>query len=79
MYKIVYMQNLEKWYRWSYLQSRNRDIDVEIKHMGTKGEGGGEMNWEIETDIYTVLHIKEIINENLLYSTMNSSHGSVVT
>ena len=61
------------------MPSRNRDIDVENKLMDTKVECGGGMSWEIETDIYTVLHIKEIINENLLYSTMNSSHGSVVT
>ena len=34
----AYMWNLEKWYRWSYLQSRNRDTDVETKCMDTKGE-----------------------------------------
>ena len=40
------MWNLEKWYRWAYLQSRNRVIDVENKFMDTK-EGEGGMNWEI--------------------------------
>ena len=40
-YINVYMWNLEKWYRWSYLQSRNRDTDVENKRMGTKGRSGG--------------------------------------
>ena len=35
------MWNLKNWYRRSYLQSRNRDIDVENKHMDTMGEGGG--------------------------------------
>ena len=51
------MWNIEKWYRWSYLQSRNRDTDVENKRMDTKGEngGGGGMNWEIGIDIYTLL------------------------
>ena len=34
------MWNLEK-YRWSYLQRRNRDRDVENKCMDTKGERGG--------------------------------------
>ena len=52
------MWNLEKWYRRSYLQSRNRDTDVENKRMDTKGEGGGGMNWEIGIDIYTLLNIK---------------------
>ena len=30
------------------------------------------MNWEIRTDIYTLLCMKQITNENLLYSTGNS-------
>ena len=59
-YLSIYIWNLEKWYRWSYLQSRNRDTDVENKCMDTKGEGGGGMNWEIgiDIDIYTLLCIK---------------------
>ena len=32
--------------------------DAEIKHMDTKGEGGSGMNWETETDTYTLLCIK---------------------
>ena len=35
------MESKKKWYRWSYLQSRNRDTDVENKGMDTKGEAGG--------------------------------------
>ena len=31
------MWNLEQWYRCSYLQTRNRDTDVENKFMNTKG------------------------------------------
>ena len=38
------MWNIEKCYRWSYLQSRNRDTDVENKCIDTKGERGG--GWE---------------------------------
>ena len=42
-YINAYMWNLEICYRWSYLQSRSRDTDVENKHMDTKGgkEGVG--------------------------------------
>ena len=29
LYINVYMWNLEKWYRWTSLQGRNRDTDVE--------------------------------------------------
>ena len=53
------MWNLENWYRSSYLQSRNRDTDVENKHMDTKGgRGGGGRNGEIGIDTYTLLCIK---------------------
>ena len=37
LYNITYMWNLEKWYRWTYLQSRNRVTDVENKFKVTKG------------------------------------------
>ena len=56
------MWNLEKWYRWTGLQGRNRDTDVENKHMDTKvgesGGGGGGMNWEIGIDMHTLIRIK---------------------
>ena len=47
--------------------------------MDTEGGRGGAMNWEIGIDIHTLLCIKQIINENLLYSTGNSTQCSVVT
>ena len=45
------------------------------------GEEGHRMYWEIGIDIYTllILCIKLITNGNLLYSTGNSTQGSVVT
>ena len=48
------------WYRWSYLQSRKRDTDIENKCMDTKEERGSGMNWDIGIDIYTlpILSIK---------------------
>ena len=59
------MWNIDKWYRWTGLQGRNRDADVENKRMDTKGGtwgggagGGGGMNWEIEIDMYTLICIK---------------------
>ena len=39
----AYMWNLEKWYRQTYLQSRNRDRDIENKRMDTKGERWDEL------------------------------------
>ena len=55
LYINEYMWNLEKWYGWTYLQSRNGDTDVENKYMDTKGEGGGGRSWEIGIDTYTLL------------------------
>ena len=77
----AYMWNLEKWYRWSYLQGRNRDPDAENKCMDTKGERGGGRNWEVGTDIYTLLtlRMKWVTNEKWLYSTRNSIQCSVET
>ena len=56
------MWNLEKWYRWTGLQGRNRDTDVENKRMDTKGGkwqgvggGGGDelgdWDWHVYTDV----------------------------
>ena len=55
------------------MQGSNRDTDVENKRTDTKrgkqvgGGGDGGMNWEIGIDIYTLICIKQITNENLLY------------
>ena len=37
------------------------------------------MNWQIETDIYTLLYVKQTTSKNLLYSTENSTQYSVMT
>ena len=34
---IAHMCNIEKWYRGTYLQGRNRDTEVENKCMDSKG------------------------------------------
>ena len=36
-YINTYMWNLEKWYRWPFLQSRNGDTGVDNRYMDTKG------------------------------------------
>ena len=41
-----------------YVYAEIETTDGEIKHMDTKGEGGSGMNWETETDTYTLLCIK---------------------
>ena len=44
-YINAYVWNLEKGYGWSYLQSRNKDM--ENKHIDTQEERGGGINLEI--------------------------------
>ena len=43
-YDIAFMWNLKKWYKWTYLQNRNRPTDIGNKFMVTKGDAGGEIN-----------------------------------
>ena len=52
------MQNPEKQYRVTYLQSRNRKIDIENQHMSIKMEKEGGTNWEIGINMYTLLCIE---------------------
>ena len=62
------MWNLEKWYRWTGLQGRNRDTDVENKRMDTKGveSGGGwwcdelgDWDCHVYTDVYKMDNYEE--------------------
>ena len=57
MTNIIYMWNLKKRYKWTYLQNRNRLTDIEDKLMVTKEEKGG-INEEFGIKIYTLLYIK---------------------
>ena len=47
--------------------------------MVTKGKVGQRINWEIGTDIYTLLYMKQVTNKNLLYTTRNFTPYSEVT
>ena len=53
-YDITYMWNLDKLYKWTYLENRNRPTDIENKPMVTKGESGQRViNEEFGTNRYT--------------------------
>ena len=45
--------------------------------MDTKGGSGGGVNWDTGFDIHTLLRIKYITNENLLYSTGSTTQCSL--
>ena len=58
-YINAYMWNLEKWYRRTCLQGRNKDTDVENKRTDTKwGKKGwdelGVWDWYIHTNTYKI-------------------------
>ena len=48
------MWNPEKWYTQSYLQNKIETQTQRINIWTWQGDEGG-LNWEIETDIYSVL------------------------
>ena len=53
-----YGESKKPWYKWTYLQSRNRLIDIENELMATKVEGEGGINSEFGIKIYLLLHRK---------------------
>ena len=44
LYDITYSGIFKKWWKWTYIQNRNRPTDIENKLMATKGETGGGIN-----------------------------------
>ena len=56
--------------------NRNRLTDLEIEFMVM---GGGGIDSEFGTDMYTLLYLKWITNKDLLYNTGNSAQYYVTT
>ena len=74
IYDITYMLNLKRWYKWTYLQNRNKltDLHSELMVMGGGQRGKGIVS-KFGMDVYTLLYLKWITNKDLLYSTGNST------
>ena len=70
------MQNLKK-YKLIYLQDRITDVGGEKNSWLPRG--GGRINWKIGINIYTLLYIKLITEENLLKNMGNSTQYSPMT
>ena len=67
------------WYRWTYLQNRNRLTDIENRFVVDKGEEGGiGLDWEFEFSRCKLLCLEWISNEVLLNSTGNSIQSLVI-
>ena len=73
--------NLEKQYGWPSLQTRNRHWGIESKCVGPKWGREDERNWEAGADmcVLSMLSIKWIAGENLLYGAGNSAERAAVT
>ena len=75
----LYVESKKKLYKWIYFQNRNRFTGFKKELMVARagrgdGEGWGEgILRELGTDMYILLHLKRIVNEDLQYSTWNSS------
>ena len=71
----AYVWNLEKWYRGTGFQGRNRDADIENGHVHTAGRVGQTGKW-----VLTYIHY-DVWNSsgNLLYGTGSSAQCSVMT
>ena len=61
------------------IQVREADRRREQTRTPVGERGGGEMNWDAGSDIFTLPCIKYVTNGKLLDSTGNSSQCSVVT
>ena len=61
------------------MQGRNGDIDVEMGLVDTVGERVRGINGESSINIYTLLCVKWIVDEKLLYKTGSPAWHSVMT
>ena len=67
------------WHKRTYLQNRNRLIDIENRPVVAKGEGGGRgMDWEFGVGRCKLLPLKWINNKVLVCSTVNSIQYPVI-
>ena len=67
----LYQKSKKKWYKWTYLQNKNRLTDFEKKLMVARREGWREgIVRELEINMHTLLYWIWITNKVLLYSTL---------
>ena len=59
-------------------QSR-RETQMQRTNIWIPRKGAGAMNWEVGSDTYTPLCIKQVTSEKPLYSTSNSTQRSAGT
>ena len=77
-YDITYMWNLKQTVQMNLFTKQKQNHSCRKQSYGyPKGTGGG-ISWETGIDIYTLLHIKQVTNKDLLYRIGNSTQFSVM-
>ena len=66
LWHSLYVESTKKWYKWTYLQNRNKLTDLEKELTVPKGEEWGEgIVREFHINIGTLLYLKWITNKDL--------------
>ena len=58
IYINAYIWKLERLYRWTYLQDRNRDEGINNRFVDTAREGESGKNWESSIKTYILPYVK---------------------
>ena len=73
------MWNLKKMVQMNLFANQKQSHRCRKQLSHYQGKGGGVVNWETEIDRYTLLYIKQVTSEDLVYSTGNSTQYLVMT
>ena len=77
-YINTYVWNIERQYRWTYLQGSSGDADIENRLVDTVGEGEGKTNGKSSVETYiTICNSQWEFAEWLLAQTGNFSDNLV--
>ena len=68
-YINAYIWNLERWYRWPYMQDTRRDTDVKNRLLDSVGEGEGGMIWENSIETRILPYVKQMTSPSLTHET----------
>ena len=67
------------WHRRTYLQNRNRLIDIENRLVVAKEVGGGSgIDWDFGVSSFKLLHLEWTSNEVLLYGAGSCIQSLVI-
>ena len=67
LYINAYIWDLERWYRWSYLQGSKGDADAKNRLLDSAGEGMGGMILEKSIDTCTLPYVKHMASASLMH------------